>query len=488
YGYGTVVRGGIPPSENKVYTDPEDLRRSGDDSYKKGDFRKALNCYEKAVAVSPTNPAYRFDRSSALVGLNRFADAVEACKEVINIDPQHVKAHNRLGSLLLSLGDIDKAKDHLYFSGGSKPNLKDLQKLQSLEHHMINLADFRRDGDWGSVLREISCAVSSGIDASPQQIFACRAEALLKMHRLNHAFLIISTIPSNTKTLSDSKIFGMASDSYIYSVRSQIELARANFDDAVTAIDKAVVKDPDSAEIAAMATKVKTVSRSRNLGNELFKVQKFNEACLAYTEGIRIDTRNAVLYCNRAACWYKLGLFERSVGDCDQALSFRPKYSKALLRRAAAYVKLERWNQAVYDYNILRREHPDDGEIAESMFHAEVGLKKSLGEDVSYMKWGGAVEPVGSQDKFTAAIQSQSASVVLFGTSSNPECRKISPFFDAMCAKYPAVNFYNVDEKTASVGEAEKVKAVPTVKIYKRGKRVKEMFSPTDDFLENSIK
>ncbi|EPS64731.1 hypothetical protein M569_10048, partial [Genlisea aurea] len=467
--------------------DAEDWRRSGDESYAKGDFIKALSFYENAIAVSPADPAYRFDRSSALMGLQRLVDAAEACKEVLRIDPEHVQAHHRLGSLLLRLGEVYDTREHLCFPGGSRPNPDDLKKLQDLEKYMANLANYRRN-NFDAVFQEMNKNVDFGINYSPR-LLACKAEAHLNANRLNNAMSTISLLHQDaTTTFSDSKIFGMISDSYILMVRSMAELAIGNFDGAVAAIDKAAVKDPHSEEIAEMAKKVKAVSRARNFGKELFKNQKFSEASSAYTEGIGIFSCNPVLYCNRAACWYKLGLFQQSVDDCDKALSSLPQYAKALLRRAAAYLKLERWKQAISEYELLRREHPDNAEIAESLFDAQVGLKKSLGEDVSLMKWGGSVESVDSLDKFRAVIQSQSASVVLFGTSSDPVCRVFSPSFDAICAIYPTMNFYNVDtEEAPEVAEAEKVKDLPTVNIYERGRRVSELLRPTADFLDDSL-
>lgn len=82
------------------------------------------------------------------------------------------------------------------------------------------------------------------------------------------------------------------------------------------------------------------VARARARGNDLFKSVRFTEACTAYDEGLRFDSSNPVLYCNRAACWFKLGMWEKSIEDCNQALHFKPNYSKALLRRAAANSKV----------------------------------------------------------------------------------------------------------------------------------------------------
>lgn len=67
-------------------------------------------------------------------------------------------------------------------------------------------------------------------------------------------------------------------------------------------------------------------------------------------------------------------------------------------------LQLEMWADAVKDYEILRRELPDDNEVAESLFHAQVALKKSRGEEVHNMKFGGEVEEVSSLEQLRAAI------------------------------------------------------------------------------------
>ena len=67
-------------------------------------------------------------------------------------------------------------------------------------------------------------------------------------------------------------------------------------------------------------------------------------------------------------------------------------------------LQLERWADAVRDYEVLRRELPDDNGVAESLFHAQVALKKSRGEEVYNMKFGGEVEEVLGFEQFRAAI------------------------------------------------------------------------------------
>ena len=105
-------------------------------------------------------------------------------------------------------------------------------------------------------------------------------------------------------------------------------------------IEKAGQIDPRNVEVAVLLQNVKSVARARARGNDLFKSERLTEACSAYGDGLRFDPSNPVLYCNRAACWFKLGQFERSLDDCNQALLIHPNYTKALLRRAATFTKV----------------------------------------------------------------------------------------------------------------------------------------------------
>lgn len=65
---------------------------------------------------------------------------------------------------------------------------------------------------------------------------------------------------------------------------------------------------------------------------------------------------------------------------------------------------MERWAEAVSDYEILRKELPYDKEIAESLFHAQVALKKSRGEVVLNMEFGSEVEEISSLEELQAAL------------------------------------------------------------------------------------
>lgn len=60
------------------------------------------------------------------------------------------------------------------------------------------------------------------------QINTSRAEALLRLHRLEEADLAISSaskLANSSPSSSANKFFGMILDSYIYIVQAQVEMA-----------------------------------------------------------------------------------------------------------------------------------------------------------------------------------------------------------------------------------------------------------------------
>lgn len=98
--------------------------------------------------------------------------------------------------------------------------------------------------------------------------------------------------------------------------------------------------DYGNVEVGTLLKYVKLINRARAQGKDLFNTGRFSEACAAYGEGLKYNLSNSVLYCNRAVCWSKLGLWEKSVEDCNLALNIHPNYTKALMRRAVSNAKV----------------------------------------------------------------------------------------------------------------------------------------------------
>ncbi|KAL6838640.1 hypothetical protein ACP4OV_031354 [Aristida adscensionis] len=499
YGHGSIVRSrsARPQPEDDALlrramsaADPEEVKRAGNEQYKKGCFEEALKLYDRALALCPDNAACRSNRAAALIGLRRLGDAVKECEEALRIDPSYARAHQRLASLHIRLGHIEDALKHLSLAA-PQPDLLELHRLQTVEKHLVRCVDARKVGDWKSVLRESDAAIAAGADSSAL-LLAARAEALLQLNLIEESDVAISSaskLDYSSSCSSETKFCGFLANAYLFYVHAQIDMSLGRVDNAVSSVDKARIIDPGNTEVVTMHNKVKAVARARSLGNELFNSGKYLDACSAYGEGLKHHPVNAVLYCNRAACRFKLGQWEKSIEDCNEALKIQPNYNKALLRRAASYGKMERWEECVKDYEVLRKQLPGDNAVAEAYFHAEVALKSSRGEEVSNMKFGGEVEAITGMEQFQMATSLPGVSVIHFMAPLNQQCRKISPFVNTLCTRYPSVNFLKVDvNESPAIAQAENVRTIPTFKIYKNGMRVKEMICPSQQLLEYSVR
>ncbi|KAF2543002.1 hypothetical protein F2Q68_00031973, partial [Brassica cretica] len=80
------------------------------------------------------------------------------------------------------------------------------------------------------------------------------------------------------------------------------------------------------------------------------------------------------------------------------------KKNVELVKRALSSSKLEKWAEAVRDYEILHQAMPYDKVIAKSLSQAQVALKESRSEVVLNMESGGDVKEISSLEELKAAL------------------------------------------------------------------------------------
>ncbi|KAH0989254.1 hypothetical protein GBA52_000737 [Prunus armeniaca] len=483
---GNIVRknsdefGGL--SWNKL--DPEVLKSMGNEAYKQGRFEEALACYDRAIALDSNKATYHSNKGAALVGLGRLIEAVFECKEAIQNEPSYHKAHHRLATTYLRLGEAEKALDH-YKHSGPYANSKDVDQCQALQKCLSRCTEAQKLQEWNILLNETQLAISSGANSAPQ-VFALQAEALLKLHRHQEAYATYQKRPSFSIDIC-TKFFGLASSAYLLMIGAQVYLAAGRFEDAIAAAQNAARLNPSDKNVTAVVKRARAVASARVSGNLLFKASKFSEACVVYSQGLQHDPHNSVLLCNRAACRTKLGQFEKAIDDCNAALNVLPSYSKARLRRADCNAKLERWGASIQDYEVLIRETPGDEEVGKALFEAKIQLKAQRGEDIKDMKFGSNLVLISSNERFRHFVTSPGMSVVLF--CSKTKQKQVLQALHQVCTRFPSVNFLKVEvEDHPYLAKMEDVSTIPAFKIYKNGSRVKEIPGSNHELLESSVK
>ncbi|KAK1361710.1 DnaJ isogeny subfamily C member 7 [Heracleum sosnowskyi] len=476
--------------------DPEQLKIMGNEDYKNGNFEEALALYDAAIAIDPKKAAYRSNKSAALTALGRLLEAVFECREAIKIEPQYQRAHNRLATLNLRLGEAEKAMYHFKCAGAeADPDV--LSKARTVQAHLNRCTDTKRQHDWNGLLRESNLAISAGADSAPL-IYALKAEALLKLNRHQEADEVLTKGP-NFSVDESTKYFGPIGQASLLVIRAQVDLTAGRFEDAVAAAQRATRLDVNNNEANTVSRKTRAVAAARSKGNELFKASRHAEACNAYGEGLEYDPYNAVLLSNRAACRSKLEQFEKAIDDCNAALRVRPSYSKARLRRADCYAKCGKLEASLQDYEILHKENPNDEEVVKAMKEVQVSLKRQFGGSLTTNNSNVGrdsdrddahvphkVAAISGEEQFRNCIMAPGVSVILF---NDEEEYQILQFMEQLKKRYQAsVNVFqmNVDDHP-DLASSEGVNVVPSFIIYKNGSRTKQIPGDNRNVLETSI-
>ncbi|CAL9174314.1 unnamed protein product [Musa hybrid cultivar] len=465
--------------------EPEELKEMGNEEYKKGRYAEAVALYDRAILIDPDKASYWSNKAAALMAMGHLLEAVSDCREAVRIDPSYARAHRRLATLYLRLGEAEKAIHHFKLARNETTS-EDIAQVHRLQNHLSKCNEALKLRDWHSVLKEARSAVSSGADSSPQ-IVAAHVEALLALGRQEEAETTLNCAPKFNIDAS-TKFFGASRSAHLLSVRAQIHLAAGRFEDAVAVAQKAAQIEPSSREVGAVARKTRAVASARLTGNDLFKASKFREACVAYGEGLHHDPQNAILLCNRAACRSKLGQWEKAIEDCNAALNMRPSYTKARLRRADCNAKLERWEASVQDYEALIDQLPGDEEVGKALSEARQQLKKQRGEGSMDTKVGANFVRVTNKDQLKQFIMAPGITVALVFNKSSELPSQTIPFMEKMSKQHPTVNFLAMDlSQSPSLEEFGSYGPV-AFKVYKNGSTVKDIDGLDHEQLQSSLR
>jgi len=107
--------------------------------------------------------------------------------------------------------------------------------------------------------------------------------------------------------------------------------------------------------------------QEKDKGNEFFKEGKFPQAVACYSEAIKRDPSNALLYSNRAAAYIKLADFREALKDCETCLQLDPTNIKAYKRMAIAHNYNKDYHKAMDAYKKAAVYAPDDQELKDGI-------------------------------------------------------------------------------------------------------------------------
>lgn len=113
------------------------------------------------------------------------------------------------------------------------------------------------------------------------------------------------------------------------------------YDDAVEALEHSLAEDraPATLELLKKVNKIKEEQalkayinpqlslEHKEKGNQYFKEGKYPESVQEYSEAIKRNPEDPVLYSNRAASYTKLAEYNLGLKDCEECLKRNPTFS-----------------------------------------------------------------------------------------------------------------------------------------------------------------
>ncbi|PHT70388.1 hypothetical protein T459_25492 [Capsicum annuum] len=163
----------------------------------------------------------------------------------------------------------------------------------------------------------------------------------------------------------------------------------------------------------------------KELGNEFFKLKKFNEAIDCYSRSIALSP-TAVAYANRAMAYLKIK--RQAENDCTEALNLDDRYIKAYSRRSTAWKELGKLKESIEDAEFALRLEPQNQEIKKQYGEVKALYEKEILKRVSgatgvfaqgaqisgkTIKSGPVIESVSSSSQKLAEVRTIPAKVVI---------------------------------------------------------------------------
>ncbi|MGP8260357.1 MAG: tetratricopeptide repeat protein [Acidobacteriaceae bacterium] len=330
----------------------------GNALYVAGQYKAAIESYDKVILLNPNYAEAFCNRGSVLFQLQQYQGALESYDKAILLKPDFVEAHNNRGNTLhalqqyqAALESFDKAillKPGFVEAHNNRGNtLHALQQyqaaLESCDKAVLLKPDFaeahNNRGNALYALQQYQAALESyGKAVLLKPDFAeahnNRGNAFQALEQYQAA------LESYDKTILLKPEFAQAHNN-----RGSVLHALQQYQAALESYDKAILLNPDCVEAY------------NNRGNTLHALQQYQAALESCNKAIYLNAELGEGYNNLGITLYSLQQYEAALASYDKAIRLKPEFADAYFNRATTLQVLEKYQEALdcYDKVILLR-------------------------------------------------------------------------------------------------------------------------------------
>ncbi|XP_055340971.1 stress-induced-phosphoprotein 1-like [Paramacrobiotus metropolitanus] len=116
------------------------------------------------------------------------------------------------------------------------------------------------------------------------------------------------------------------------------------------------------------------VTEWKDKGNAALQANLVDEAIAAYSEGLKLDPNNEILYSNRSAAFAKKGQYDLALKDGEKAVELKPQWSKGYSRKGAALAYLKRYPDAVAAYEEGLKHEPGNQQLKDGLAECQSAM------------------------------------------------------------------------------------------------------------------
>ena len=398
----------VPPPINSATRPPsppvdqtpksaEQIKEEGNVAFKAKHYHDAIDLYSKAIDLAPLEPAYLTNRAAAYMALNRFRPALADCQSAAtlqstsgNVSGAPPKTLLRLARCHLALGTPDAASSALCPVLDTEPDNAQARaladKIRELEGHLVTFQGARERKEWG--------LARLALDKCRQVVEREGGDIPLEW-RLWKVDLELAKGNWDGANVNATEALRCAPQSpEALTTRGLVLLLSGKLPQAKDHIASALRLDPAHAPAMQLRKRIREIERLKEEGNVAFKANKLDDALRLYDDALELvgedeaegrgGQMRATLLSNRATTLSKLGRHEDAVLASTSALDLAPESFKALRTRARAQLVLERYEDAVRDFNSALEYADTDTEkraLRTELKKAEAALKRSKTKD-----------------------------------------------------------------------------------------------------------